>query len=211
MVQQNVNREELRIYALVPDITHTGGTKKYFPMGRGSASGTLALGYATEEQKDITTSQSQYTINKGAWTIQLTGKSDVSDNVQNYITMNSLRSNTDNLILDILIVFEYIHKQGEEGEKTAFALKGKAVAPLTSLGGDGQAKIQYDATLSTSGDLVKGSVTLNEAALAGVYNETDVYEESAFTKGEIVTNLDPKQEAVMSNRSGYTPKSKEEN
>lgn len=211
MVQQNVNREELRIYALVPDITQTGGTKKYFPMGRGSASGTLALGYATEEQKDITTSQSQYTINKGAWTIQLTGKSDVSDNVQNYITMNSLRSNTDNLILDILIVFEYIHKQGEEGEKKAFALKGKAVAPLTSLGGDGQAKIQYDTTLSTSGDLVKGSVTLNEAALAGVYNETDVYEEAAFTEGEIVTNLDPKQEAVMSNRSGYTQKSKEEN
>ena len=59
--------------------------------------------------------------------------------------------------------------------------------------------------------MVKGSVTLNEAALAGVYNETDVYEEAAFTEGEIVTNLDPKQEAVMSNRSGYTPKSKEEN
>lgn len=184
-----VSREKVRIYAYVPETTKEGGAKKYFIVGSGSASGTISFGYSNEELKDITKAQSSQTVNKGAWSIQITGKAETSDNVHNYITMNSIRGNTDNLLVDTLIVFEYIHKRDEVG--TAYALQGKSVLPLTSIGGDGQAKIQIDATLSTSGDLVLGSVKLNNCGLTGVYDpETDTYEAASFIAGDIQTNLD---------------------
>lgn len=190
-----IAREKVRIYALVPDTQGANGDKKYYIVGRGTASGTIAFGYALEEQKDITQAQSSQSINKGAWSIQITGKAETSDNVHNYITMNSIRGNTENLLMDILIVFEYIHKRDEVN--TALALSGKGVLPLTSIGGDGQAKIQIDGTLSTSGDLTIGSLTLNECGLSGVYKpETDIYETTSFKAGDITTNLDPKVAAV---------------
>lgn len=186
----NPKRESVRIYAKVPELNKENGTEKYFIVGLGSASGTISLGLGNEEKKDITKSQSSYAITKGAWTIQLTGDAETSDNVQNYITINSLRGNSDKLKLDILAVFQYIHKQGDVG--TAFALKGKAIMPLTSLGGDGQANIQLDYTLSTSGDLTEGSIKLNANALANTYDaETDFYEEDDFLAGAVDTNLDP--------------------
>lgn len=185
-----IAREKVRIYALVPDTQAEGGATKYYIVGRGTASGSIAFGYTNEEQKDITQAQSSQSINKGAWSIQITGKAETSDNVHNYITMNSIRGNTENLLLNVLIVFEYIHKRGATG--TAFALSGKAVLPLTSIGGDGQAKIQVDGTLSTSGDLTIGSIELNECGLSGVYKpETDTYETTSFKAGDIETNLDP--------------------
>lgn len=185
-----ISREKVRIYALVPDTQAEGGAKKFYIVGRGTASGSIAFGYTNEEQKDITQTQSSQSINKGAWSIQITGKAETSDNVHNYITMNSIRGNTENLLLDVLIIFEYIHKRGATG--TAFALSGKAVLPLTSIGGDGQAKIQVDGTLSTSGDLTIGSIELNECGLSGVYKpETDTYETTSFKAGDIETNLDP--------------------
>ena len=185
-----IAREKVRIYALVPDTQAEGGAKKFYIVGRGSASGSIAFGYTNEEQKDITQAQSSQSINKGAWSIQITGKAETSDNVHNYITMNSIRGNTENLLMDVLIVFEYIHKRGATG--TALALQGKAVLPLTSIGGDGQAKIQIDGTLSTSGDLTIGSIELNACGLSGVYTpETDTYETTSFKAGDIETNLDP--------------------
>lgn len=185
-----VSREKVRIYAYVPESTKEGKSEKYFIVGSGSASGTLSFGYANEEVKDITKAQSSQTINKGSWSIQITGKAETSDNVHNYLTMNSIRGNTEKLMVDILVVFEYIHKRDDVN--TAYALQGKAILPLTSIGGDGQAKIQIDGTLSTSGDLVLGSVTLNECGMRGCYNpEIDVYESTAFKKGDIETNLDP--------------------
>ena len=190
-----IAREKVRIYALVPDTQGANGDKKYYIVGRGTASGTIAFGYALEEQKDITQAQSSQSINKGAWSIQITGKAETSDNVHNYITMNSIRGNTENLLMDILIVFEYIHKRDEVG--TALALSGKGVLPLTSIGGDGQAKIQIDGTLSTSGDLTIGSLELNACGLSGVYKpDTDIYEIASFKAGDIATNLDPKVAAV---------------
>ena len=190
-----IAREKVRIYALVPDTQGANGDKKYYIVGRGTASGTIAFGYALEEQKDITQAQSSQSINKGAWSIQITGKAETSDNVHNYITMNSIRGNTENLLMDILIVFEYIHKR--DAVNTALALSGKGVLPLTSIGGDGQAKIQIDGTLSTSGDLTIGSLTLNECGLSGVYKpDTDIYETTSFKAGDIATNLDPKVAAV---------------
>ena len=75
---------------------------------------------------------------------------------------------------------------------TVFALSGKASLPLTSIGGDGQAKLQMEATLTTSGDLAEGSIALNSCGLAGVYDpETDIYETTSFKAGDIETNLDP--------------------
>ena len=208
-----IAREKVRIYALVPDTQAEGGAKKFYIVGRGSASGSIAFGYTNEEQKDITQAQSSQSINKGAWSIQITGKAETSDNVHNYITMNSIRGNTENLLMDVLIVFEYIHKRGEAG--TALALQGKAVLPLTSIGGDGQAKIQIDGTLSTSGDLTIGSIELNACGLSGVYTpETDTYETTSFKAGDIETNLDPhtavkeepsQAEGDKKNEQGNTP------
>ena len=208
-----IAREKVRIYALVPDTQAEGGAKKFYIVGRGSASGSIAFGYTNEEQKDITQAQSSQSINKGAWSIQITGKAETSDNVHNYITMNSIRGNTENLLMDVLIVFEYIHKRGATG--TALALQGKAVLPLTSIGGDGQAKIQIDGTLSTSGDLTIGSIELNACGLSGVYTpETDTYETTSFKAGDIETNLDPhtavkeepsQAEGDKKNEQGNTP------
>ena len=97
--------------------------------------------------------------------------------------------------MDSLIVFEYIHKR--DTVNTALALSGKGVLPLTSIGGDGQAKIQIDGTLSTSGDLTIGSLELNACGLSGVYKpDTDIYETTSFKAGDINTNLDPKIAAV---------------
>lgn len=199
-----IAREKVRIYALVPDTQAEGGAKKFYIVGRGSASGSIAFGYTNEEQKDITQAQSSQSINKGAWSIQITGKAETSDNVHNYITMNSIRGNTENLLMDVLIVFEYIHKRGATG--TALALQGKAVLPLTSIGGDGQAKIQIDGTLSTSGDLTIGSIELNACGLSGVYTpETDTYETTSFKAGDIETNLDPHTAVKENENNTPTP------
>lgn len=185
-----ISREKVRIYAYVPETTKAGGDKKYFIVGSGSASGSISFNYTSNTDNNITTALSSQSVSKGAWSIQITGKAETSDNVHNYITMNSIRGNTDNLLVDILVVFEYIYKRKEVG--TALALKGKAVLPLTSIGGDGQAKIDIDYTLSTSGDLVLGCIELNSCGLSGVYDPTtDTYEEDSFQAGEIETNLDP--------------------
>lgn len=133
---------------------------------------------------------------------------DTSDNIHNYITINTLRGNMDDLILDALIVFEYIHKQGEVG--TALAFKGKVASPLTSIGGEGQDKLQLDATLTTSGDLTAGSIKLNECGLKGSYNpEVDTYGLTDFTEGTIATNLEPPANLSGTEQAGQDTQGKE--
>lgn len=199
-----VSREKVRIYALVPDTQEAGGITKYYIVGSGTASASISMNYANEENKTITKAMPDTSITKGAWNIQMTGKAETSDNVHNYITINSIRGETEKLVVNILVVFEYIHQRGKVG--TVLALSGKASLPLTSIGGDGQAKIQIDATLTTSGDLTEGSIDLNACGLAGVYDPVkDTYETTSFKAGKIITNLDPYTKEDEKGTDGDTP------
>lgn len=188
MAQKQIAREKVRYYGYVPDCKT--GEKKYFIIGTGTASAAINMNNTNKDNKSITQTMGNISITRGSWTFQITENVDTSDNIHNYITINTLRGNMDELILDVLIVFEYIHKQGDVG--TVLAFKGKASSPLTSIGGEGQDKLQLDATLSTSGDLTAGSIKLNECGLKGSYNpEVDTYGLTDFTEGKMATNLEP--------------------
>ena len=188
MAQKQIAREKVRYYGYVPDCKT--GEKKYFIIGTGTASATINMNNTNKDNKSITQAMGNTSITRGSWTFQITENVDTSDNIHNYITINTLRGNMDDLLLDALIVFEYIHKQGDVG--TALAFKGKVAAPLTSIGGEGQDKLQLDVTLTTSGDLTAGSIKLNECGLKGSYNpEVDTYGLTDFTEGKIATNLEP--------------------
>lgn len=188
MAQKQIAREKVRYYGYVPDCKT--GEKKYFIIGTGTASAVINMNNTNKDNKSITQTMGNTSITRGSWTFQITENVDTSDNIHNYITINTLRGNMDDLLLDALIVFEYIHKQGDVG--TALAFKGKVASPLSSIGGEGQDKLQLDATLSTSGDLTEGSIKLNECGLKGSYNpEVDTYGLTDFTEGKIATNLEP--------------------
>lgn len=206
MAQKQIAREKVRYYGYVPDCKT--GEKKYFIIGTGTASAVINMNNTNKDNKSITQAMGNTSITRGSWTFQITENVDTSDNIHNYITINTLRGNMDDLILDALIVFEYIHKQGEVG--TALAFKGKVAAPLTSIGGEGQDKLQLDATLTTSGDLTAGSIKLNECGLKGSYNpEVDTYGLTDFTEGTIATNLEPPANPSGTEHTGQDTQGKE--
>lgn len=206
MAQKQIAREKVRYYGYVPDCKT--GEKKYFIIGTGTASAVINMNNTNKDNKSITQARGNTSITRGSWTFQITENVDISDNIHNYITINTLRGNMDDLLLDALIVFEYIHKQGDVG--TALAFKGKVASPLTSIGGEGQDKLQLDATLSTSGDLTEGSIKLNECGLKGSYNpEVDTYGLTDFTEGTIATNLEPPANPSGTDHTGLDTRGKE--
>lgn len=206
MAQKQIAREKVRYYGYVPDCKT--GEKKYFIIGTGTASATINMNNTNKDNKSITQAMGNTSITRGSWTFQITENVDISDNIHNYITINTLRGNMDNLILDALIVFEYIHKQGEVG--TALVFKGKVASPLTSIGGEGQDKLQLDVTLTTSGDLTAGSIKLNECGLKGSYNpEIDTYRLTDFMEGTIATNLEPPANPSGADQTGQDTQDKE--
>lgn len=206
MAQKQIAREKVRYYGYVPDCKT--GEKKYFIIGTGTASATINMNNTNKDNKSITQAMGNTSITRGSWTFQITENVDTSDNIHNYITINTLRGNMDDLLLDALIVFEYIHKQGDVG--TALAFKGKVAAPLTSIGGEGQDKLQLDVTLTTSGDLTAGSIKLNECGLKGSYNpEVDTYGLTDFTEGTIATNLEPPANPSGTEHTGQDTQGKE--
>lgn len=206
MAQKQIAREKVRYYGYVPDCKT--GEKKYFIIGTGTASAVINMNNTNKDNKSITQTMGNTSITRGSWTFQITENVDTSDNIHNYITINTLRGNMDDLLLDALIVFEYIHKQGDVG--TALAFKGKVASPLTSIGGEGQDKLQLDATLSTSGDLTEGSIKLNECGLKGSYNpEVDTYGLTDFTEGTIATNLEPPSNPSGTDHTGQDTQGKE--
>lgn len=174
MATMDLTREKYRAYIKVVDTVD--GVDKFFIVGTKATGGTLAFGTTTETKTSITQKTSTNIAKKGAWSMPIATEIDLNDSVTKDLLIATVKQNI-NKLYDVLIVWEFITEHGVDTNVLAHAFK--AIIPLTDLGGDGQATLATNFTISSSTDVEIGFVDTTENT--GKYNaETDTYATDAF-------------------------------
>lgn len=167
----DLTREKYRAYIKVTDTTD--GVEKFFVVGTKATGGTLAFGTTTETKTSITQKSSTNVAKKGAWSMPIATELEISDAVTASLLTATVNQDI-NKLYDVLIVWEFITEHGVD--TNVLAHNFKAVIPLTDLGGDGQATLLTNFTISSSSDVERGFVNTTT-----MYDtEKDVYKADAF-------------------------------
>lgn len=179
-----IKRDKFKVFV---KLTGDDGKEKYFVSGKKAASANLATNNATNSQTDITQSIAFSSVTKGAMTYQLQFLVDDTDVFTKRLLMANLRGEVDKKY-ECIAVSEYIHERGSE--TNAFALKFDAKIPLATVGGDGQANMTQDLTITAVSEPIEGIVDLTSSG-AGKYDALNMtFEEAGFEVKKVDTNFD---------------------
>lgn len=204
---QDVKRNLFRAYLLIDKADGSG--KEYHVIGKRSSEGTLAFGTTVEAKNIITNKKAINVATEGAWSLPIATDVDIDDDVYKALFSATEKGQIDKE-WDVLIVWEFCHRQGKDKEILAHHFK--ALLPLTDIGGTGQATMTSNFTISNSGDIDRGFVNTDQTQKnTAVYDPAkDIYKEAAFTiDAEGLTNFDPTAPTVPD--SGASGESLEEN
>lgn len=183
----DIKRDKFKVFV---KLTGDDGKEKYFIAGKKAASASLTTNNATNSQADITQTVASSSVAKGALSYQLQFMIDDADIFTKRLLISNLRGEVDKEY-ECLAVSEYIYDRTNEFH--AFALKFSAKIPLATVGGDGQANITQDLTISAVSEPVEGIVDMSKkddgTSKYDTLNMT--FEGDSFTAGKVVTNFDP--------------------
>jgi hypothetical protein len=173
-------RESFRAYMQCKD-------EKYHIIGEGAGEGTLSFGTVTEVKPSITNKTSKNIAKKGAWTLPIATSIDLNDPVIVELLQETIKLNVSKEF-DILIVWEFMHKEGDTNSEILTAHTFKAILPLTDLGGAGQAEMLTNFTISNANDVVSGFVDASDEGTK--YDATtDTYSKDAFSADEMSNSV----------------------
>lgn len=181
----DIKRDKFKVFV---KLAGDDGVERYFIAGKKAASATLTTNNATNTQADITQTVGTSTVTKGSFTYQLQFAIDDADVFTKRLLIANLRGDVDK-VYECIAVSEYIHDKTDEFK--AFTLKFDAKIPLATLGGDGQANMTQDLTITGVSEPVEGVVDMSQTGPNPKYDTANMtFTKDAFVKGIVTTNFD---------------------